>query len=76
MIEQVVIAVFGVASIWLSQAASIEQRKWAPVVGLVAQPFWLVATLAAEQWGIAALTVVYAFGWARGIHTYWIKGAA
>ena len=76
MIVQLVIAVCGITSIWLSQSASYQQRKWAPVVGLAAQPFWLIATLSAEQYGIAALTIVYTAGWARGLHTYWIARPA
>lgn len=76
MIEQTAIAVCGVLSIFMSQSASVAQRRWAPIIGLVAQPAWLYASITAEQWGIAALSLVYAAGWARGIHTYWIARAA
>lgn len=76
MIEQTAIAVCGVLSIFMSQAASIGQRRWAPIIGLVAQPFWLYASIKANQYGIAALSLVYAAGWARGIHTYWIARTA
>lgn len=76
MLEQLVIAVCGIASIWLSNAPSAEQRRWAPIIGLVAQPAWLYASIIAEQWGIAALSFVYAAGWARGIRTYWFARAA
>lgn len=76
MIGQAVITVCGIASLWLSQAESREQRRWAPIVGLLAQPFWFAATVSAQQWGMAALTLVYAAGWARGIYTYWIRRSA
>ncbi len=76
MLVQLVIAICGITSIWLSQSASYQQRKWAPVVGLTAQPFWLIAALSAEQYGIAALTIVYTLGWARGLRTYWFARAA
>lgn len=72
MIEQAVIAICGVASIFLSQAPTAGQRRWAPVIGLIAQPFWLFASWRAEQWGIVALTFFYAAGWLRGIRTYWL----
>lgn len=75
MLVQIVIGICGITSIWLSQSASYQQRKWAPVVGLTAQPFWLIATLSAEQWGIAALTLIYTIGWARGLRTYWFARA-
>ncbi len=71
MIEQVAIAICGVASIWLSQSPSFAQRRWAPVIGIIAQPFWCYAAWKAEQWGIFALSLVYAAGWVRGLRTYW-----
>ncbi len=72
MLEQCVIAICGIASIWLSQDPRHDWRKWACIIGLIAQPFWLYATWKAEQWGIFALTFVYAAGWMRGIRTYWV----
>jgi hypothetical protein len=71
MIEQVVIAICGIASIWLSQSPAVRSRRWAPIIGLAAQPAWLYATWQTEQWGMFALSVVYAAGWMRGIRTYW-----
>lgn len=72
MTEQIIIAICGIASIWMSQSPRFNARRWAPIIGLCAQPFWLYATWRAEQWGIFALTFVYAAGWMRGIRTYWI----
>ena len=71
MIEQVGIAVFGVAAIWLSQDSRESWRRWACVCGLVGQPFWFYATWKAGQWGIFLLCFIYAYSWARGIRTYW-----
>lgn len=73
MIEQAIIAVCGVASIWLSQSPRFGARRWAPIIGLAAQPFWLYASYQAAQWGIFALSFVYAAGWVRGINTYWVR---
>jgi hypothetical protein len=72
MIEQAVIVACGMASVWLSQDPLLERRRWACIVGLCAQPFWLYATWKAEQWGIFLLTFIYAAGWLRGIRTYWL----
>lgn len=72
MIEQTVIALFSVAAIWLSQDARWTRRRWACVLGLIAQPAWFYATWKAEQWGIFALCFVYAGCWARGFMTYWV----
>ncbi len=74
MIEQTIIVLCGIASIWMSQSPAFDSRRWAPVIGLAAQPFWMYACVKAEQWGIAALTLVYAAGWIRGLRTYWGKG--
>ena len=76
MIEQIVIALCGVSSLWLSQSPEFNARRWAPIIGLIAQPAWLYASITAEQWGIAALSLVYAAGWARGLRTYWWRAAA
>lgn len=37
----------------------VGQPRWAPVIGLVAQPFWLYAAWKAEQCGIAALELIH-----------------
>ncbi|MEP7367728.1 MAG: hypothetical protein ABI972_31090 [Acidobacteriota bacterium] len=73
MIEQAIIAICGVLSVFMSQSPNFDARKWAPIVGLVAQPFWLFASWKAEQYGIFLLSFVYAAGWMRGIRTYWGK---
>tara|TARA_R110000868_G_scaffold411755_1_gene708921 strand:- start:32931 stop:33155 length:225 start_codon:yes stop_codon:yes gene_type:complete len=72
MIEQVVIGICGVTSVFLSQDPNIRRQRWACIFGLFAQPFWMYATFIAEQWGIFALSFLYAWGWARGIKIYWV----
>lgn len=69
--QQSVIAICGMASIWLTNDTRESRRRWAPIIGLAAQPFWLWSSLSAGQYGIAALSVVYAAGWIRGIRMYW-----
>jgi hypothetical protein len=73
-IDQAVIAVFGVAAVWLSQDSREKFRRWAPVCGLIAQPAWLWTTYHHQQWAIFALSFLYAYSWWRGIRTYWMKG--
>lgn len=76
MIEQIGIALCGVTAVFLSQDTRESWRRWACIFGLASQPFWFYATWKAQQWGIFALCVLYAFSWLRGLHTYWIKKAA
>lgn len=73
MIEQVVIAICGLASVWLSQDTRRDVQRFACIFGLVAQPFWFYACVKAEQWGIVLLTFVYFAGWARGFYNFWIR---
>ena len=73
MIEQAVIAICGISSVYLSQDLRPAWRRWACIFGITAQPFWFYATIKAGQWGIALLTVVYAVGWGGRDLDYWIK---
>ena len=73
MIEQTIIAVCGVASVFLSQDPRRAWARWACIIGMAAQPFWMYATFKAEQWGIFVLCFIYTAGWARGIKTYWLR---
>lgn len=71
MISQILIGVLGTLAVWLVNSPNPRSRRWAPVAGLISQPFWFAASIATEQWGIFFLSVVYTFGWLRGLHTYW-----
>lgn len=73
IIVQLGIALFGVTAVGLSQSAQTTYRKWAPVVGLIGQPFWFVASWTGGQWGIFALAFVYTACWMLGIRTYWMR---
>ncbi len=71
MIAQIMIALFGVGAVWLSQDARAERRRFAPILGLIGQPFWFYSAWAAEQWGIFALCFLYTASWLRGLRAYW-----
>jgi nicotinamide riboside transporter PnuC len=68
---QTMIVVTGVLAIWLSQDALESRRKWAPILGLIGQPFWFYAAYTTEQWGIFVLCFFYTAAWAKGLYTYW-----
>ena len=71
-IDQVAIAVLGAAAAWLSQARSESFRRWACIFGMLGQPFWFYASWKAEQWGIFAVSVLYALAWMKGLWIHWI----
>lgn len=72
MLDQIVIAICGVVSIYLTNQEATEVRKYACIFGLIAQPFWLYSALINAQWGIVALSFVYAYGWWIGFKTHWL----
>ena len=76
MIEQIGIAVFGLLAVFLSQDSRESWRRWACIFGLLGQPFWFYATWKAAQWGIFALSFLYAFSWARGFYNFWLRRRA
>ena len=73
-LEQIGIAVFGVAAIRLSQDHRPKVARWACVCGLASQPFWFYATYTHEQWGIFAMCFAYTWAWAKGVRTHWMTG--
>ena len=72
MIEQVAIGICGIASVFLSQSQHWRWQRFACLFGLAAQPFWFYATFKACQWGILFLSLIYTFGWMRGVYNFWI----
>lgn len=67
---QVLIAFLGGGAILL---VSREEplRSWGFLLGLASQPFWLVSTWQARQWGMFALSLWYCLGWAAGVWRHW-----
>lgn len=73
MIEQIIIAIFGVGATWLSQDSRPRWARWACIMGVLAQPAWFYASWKAGQWGIFALAFVYTWCWWRGIWNFWLR---
>lgn len=71
-IDQIAIALFGAFAAWLSQSTSEVARRWACIFGMLGQPFWFWASWQAQQWGIFAVSVLYAFAWMRGLWGHWL----
>lgn len=73
MLEQIGIACTGVIAVWLSQDSRESWRRYACLFGMAGQPFWLIATAKAGQWGIFAMSLLYTYSWARGVWNNWLK---
>lgn len=73
MIDQIGIALTGVTAVWLTQDKRDAWRRWACIFGMVGQPFWFWAAIAAKQWGIVFVCCLYTVAWGRGIWTHWLR---
>lgn len=47
-----------------------QWRFWGNVVGLAAQPLWLLSTWRHRQWGMLGLTVFYIGIWTAGLYRH------
>jgi len=72
MVDQIAIVSLGCIAIWLSQDPRPQWQRWACVFGLAGQPFWIFAAWSVQQWGVLALSMVYAIAWGRGFWVHWI----
>lgn len=71
MIVQSLIAILELLAIWLINEKSDERKKFAPIFGLLGQPFWFYSSYEAEQWGAFVLCFFFTGAWIKGIKTYW-----
>lgn len=68
---QLALAVFGLTALWLAMGHDPAHRKWAPVIGLCGQPFWMWFALSANAWGLLVLSMAYTAVYARGAWLQW-----
>lgn len=76
MIDQIGILGFGLGALFLTNVRDTLWRRWAPVCGLLAEPFWFYTGIVNHQWGIIALSFVYMGGWGMGFYNAWIRKGA
>lgn len=69
MIAQAAILILSTASIWL--IAVPQAGIWGWVVGLAAQPFWLIETYRARQWGMFLNAVMWSGAFVAGLLNHW-----
>lgn len=71
---QFALAVFGLSALWMATGRSAGARRWAPIVGLIGQPWWFAFAWQADAWGLLALTGAYTVVYARGAMLQWRRG--
>lgn len=74
MIIDILLAIFGLSAVGLSQGP-VRFQRWAPVLGLLGQPFWFISTYLTGNWGIFFLCPVYTFLWGMGFYRQWVKSS-
>lgn len=72
VISQVFI-LLGMSAMFLVNDHRASWRRFGPVLGLMAEPFWFYTTYTHHQWGIFASAFVYTFAWGRGFYNAWIR---
>ncbi|MGJ7500087.1 hypothetical protein ACSFBF_06980 [Variovorax sp. ZT5P49] len=70
---QLALAFFGLSAMWMAMGKSMRARKFAPLVGLCGQPFWIVFAVQASAWGLLALSLAYSAVYVRGAWVQWRK---
>jgi hypothetical protein len=70
-LSQLFIALFGLTAMYLALGNNERARRWAPILGLCAQPFWVHATLSAGQFGIFVLSIAYTLVYVNEIRVHW-----
>lgn len=68
---QVILAVFGLAALWMATGHSQRARRWAPIVGLCGQPAWLWFAASVQAWGLFVLSLAYTAVYVRAAWVQW-----
>lgn len=68
---QLALAFFGLTALWMATGNHPKARRWACVVGLAGQPFWIIFAVSVNAWGLLALSLAYSAVYARGAWVQW-----
>ena len=69
--NQLALAAFGLTALAMAMSQTPRARRWAPIVGLCGQPFWVLFALQADAWGLLALSTAYSLVYAHGAWMQW-----
>jgi hypothetical protein len=68
---QLCIAIFGLSALAMALGNHSRARRWAPVVGLLGQPFWFWFAWSTRGWGLMALVAAYTAVYLAGARAQW-----
>lgn len=69
---QVALATLSIFGLFLNYRCRPSVRRWAPVVGLATQPFWMAFGVETNAIGVMIVALVYAGVHGYGFHQLWI----
>lgn len=72
---QLALAVFGLAALAMAMGQRPALQKWAPIVGLLGQPFWFWFAMRSSAWGLLVLAVAFTATYAFGAWVQWKPAA-
>lgn len=73
MIDDIAIPVFGLTGVTLALSDSPVCRKWAPIIGMAGQYFWIHSSYTHQLWGMLIANIMYTASWGYGIYVQWVK---
>ena len=68
---QFFLAIFGLSALSMAYSPRPSLRKWSPICGLAAPPFWFAFALDAGAWGLLVLVAAYTLVYLRGALIQW-----
>ena len=68
---QLALAVFGLSAMFMAMGNNPRARRWAPIVGLCGQPFWIAFAISTQAWGLLVLSLAYSAVYVRGAWVQW-----
>lgn len=71
VLNQILLAAFGLTALWLSMGDNPVGRKFAPLIGLGGQPFWFSHALEKESYGVLVLACAYSAVYVHGAWRHW-----
>jgi len=72
IIQIIIFSTEGVA-MYLSQQSNKTLHKYAPIIGIIGEPFWIYDSVVKQSHGILGLSIIYTFIWMVGLRTHWFS---
>jgi hypothetical protein len=69
--DQIGIGILSGSAILLSQSMKDNVRRYAPILGLASQPFWVYTSFVNNQPVLFLLSFYYVYAWGTGVKNYW-----